>query len=391
MLITHSVILIRCTHLQSIGCQTNNIMMTLLEAVKISDEVEVRSLLEQGVEPNQRGDLGEFPLLVAVIENSLAIVTMLLDRGADVRLTSDTHGGSATMVAARRGYISILRHLLANGASAQERYLGTSILDTTVDTCHAELEVKLSTLHALFQYGASVNDISTHAIYRMIEHMETDVLKLLVRKGLNMIQIRARHSPQNSPIHRALRNPDLGVLHTLLKIGAGSLEDRNHLGYTTIYQAVRQRNINAVRYLIHRGAEVNTESARSTPIDYALLHELQDEMKIILTRYMDPAIVKLKISQHHEEVTRPVIKAMLKRIATAPKLVDKEFFTFVTKYCYKFSVYFERCLSEVEILNSTPIGHESLYEVLTAKMCTMSWRWRCHRSVIFCAKSHLPG
>ncbi|KAJ8673974.1 hypothetical protein QAD02_005236 [Eretmocerus hayati] len=206
--------------------------------------------------------------------------------------------------------------------------------------------------------------------------METDVLKFLVRKGLNMVQIRARHSPQNSPIHRALRNPDLDVLHTLLKIGAGSLEDRDHLGYTTIYQAVRQRNINTVRYLIHRGAEVNTESARSTSLDYALLHKLQDEMKIILTRYTDPAIVKLKISQYHEGVTRPVIKAMLKRIATAPKLVDKEFFTFVTKYCYKFSVYFERCLSEVEILNSTTIGHESLYEVLTAKMCTMSWRWR---------------
>ena len=90
----------------------------LLRAVERGDVAMVRLLLDRGADPDGACtcDGGESPLWVAVAQRETEIVDELLRRGADADVRA-FEGVSALDVARMRGYDDIAERLLANGAS----------------------------------------------------------------------------------------------------------------------------------------------------------------------------------------------------------------------------------------------------------------------------------
>lgn len=90
----------------------------LLRAVERGDVAMVRLLLDRGADPDGSCtcDGGESPLWVAVAQHETEIVDELLARGADADVRA-FEGVSALDVARMRGYDDIAERLLANGAT----------------------------------------------------------------------------------------------------------------------------------------------------------------------------------------------------------------------------------------------------------------------------------
>ncbi|KAJ8680755.1 hypothetical protein QAD02_016542 [Eretmocerus hayati] len=133
-----------------------------------------------------------------------------------------------------------MEYLLANDSKEHEiGNPGRNIVHKCVKNCYADPRQKVVTPEILLQFGASVDDINPYVMYDLIEMIESEVLKLLFREGLDLHRIRQRYPPGNSPIPRATKNPDLGVLHALLNEGVGRIVDLHHSGYLLPHSAVR--------------------------------------------------------------------------------------------------------------------------------------------------------
>jgi len=85
----------------------------LLMAAAADEPGMVKWLLTQGADPNVKGEMGLSPLIICAVANSSAdTARVLLDAGADVNLKGQK-GWTATMFAASRGKIDILKVLVA--------------------------------------------------------------------------------------------------------------------------------------------------------------------------------------------------------------------------------------------------------------------------------------
>jgi len=90
---------------------------TLLESADHGDYDSVKLLLESGMSPDMRaGKYGFSPLILAAIRGDTGIVSLLLQRGAEVD-TRSNDGRTALMAAAWNGHQSIVQSLLAAGSS----------------------------------------------------------------------------------------------------------------------------------------------------------------------------------------------------------------------------------------------------------------------------------
>jgi ankyrin repeat protein len=93
----------------------------LISAAREGHIEVVRTLLENGADPNLRGGLNNwYPLMHAVHKNQLESAQALLERGADVNARG-AHGDTALMMAAGYGRTEIVRLLLRRGADPRMR------------------------------------------------------------------------------------------------------------------------------------------------------------------------------------------------------------------------------------------------------------------------------
>ena len=111
----------------------------LQKAARDGDVAKLRSLLDFGADPNQRGGNGNCPLIEAVAAGHLDAVRVLIAAGASSNLTSS--GGRTPLIeAAVRGRIEIARLLISAGAglNVSERGAGTA-LEAAEREGHTEL------------------------------------------------------------------------------------------------------------------------------------------------------------------------------------------------------------------------------------------------------------
>lgn len=76
----------------------------------------VKTLLDDGVNPDEADALGQTPLLAAVFNGHVEIVEILLNAGANPDITYE-NGATALMLAANKGYVEVVNILLNCGAN----------------------------------------------------------------------------------------------------------------------------------------------------------------------------------------------------------------------------------------------------------------------------------
>jgi ankyrin repeat protein len=181
-------------------------------AASVGHEGIVRLLLERGADINKANSWGESPLSLAASAGYEGIVRLLLDRGADVN-GEDFRGRSPLFLAASAGYEGVVRLLLDRGAN----------------------------VNRADSWGRSPLFLAASAGYE-------GVVRLLLDRGadVNGEDFRGR-----SPLFLAIEAGHKGIVRLLHETDIDAL-----VSGTALRMAVKQRNVNYVRWLIREGADV---------------------------------------------------------------------------------------------------------------------------------------
>ena len=109
-------------------------------------------LLKAGADVNAANDYF-IPLIYAVSENQIEIVSVLLHYGADLKIT-DQFGNDSLQVAAERGYTEIIKMILKEGADPNAaQYSKSNVWPLIQAVCNGHVE----SVAILIEAGANVN------------------------------------------------------------------------------------------------------------------------------------------------------------------------------------------------------------------------------------------
>lgn len=259
----------------------------LLWAAHHDSLATVTLLLERGAEPDVANRYGITPLAEAALNGNAAMVERLLAAGADPNKTP-LGGDTPLMLAARSGNATSVKLLLEKSAAVdvRETWHGETALMWAAGENHPDV------VRLLVKAGADVNAVSTTFDWKGIKH--GGVESQLPMGGLTALMHAARQNsieaaiallelganpdlkdPQGiSTLRIAISNAHLDLAHELLKGGAdpdeGALVDAVKVRTTTIMRAATNRTnklapIDLINALLAHGAQADSLAAVAMP------------------------------------------------------------------------------------------------------------------------------
>ena len=256
----------------------------IIKAVEQQNITLVKSLLEQGANPNTKHSFGTPLLIFSVLQNNRELAELLLDEGADVNIrhnalfvkfpwedrisSSDAVGGwSPLHVAVMEGNLEIIELLLAKGADVDARDLNARSPLHYAIIYGKEADI----VKVLLEKGADVNakdnrfgmtPLHDAAVDRL--NFKPDVVKLLIDYGAN---VDSGKNEAWTPLHWASINRNLKMVEMLIANGA-DVNARNKNGSTALHLTFREDNTDLARILLDAGADVNIKNNEGwTPLD----------------------------------------------------------------------------------------------------------------------------
>ncbi len=196
-------------------------------------------------------------LNAAIRENNIAQLKALLDgesggkTGANL---ADRHGITPLMMAAEIGSLDAMRVLIDRGAdvNAQNDFGSTALMWSVSDPAKVRL---------LLEHGAQVNLAArtgrTALIIAAFTNPSAEVVRLLLAKGANVDVMDKRHV---TPMNAATFGNDTGTVRLLLDAHADIETPDTFIGLTPLMNAAGNRNLEAVKLLLAKGAKVNAVS-----------------------------------------------------------------------------------------------------------------------------------
>ena len=221
------------------GCQTAPKYTSIREVIELNDTNRLRQLLEA----DPRLITTASPLYIAVEQNRVTAVKLLLDRGADANIRGPS-GDTPLILAAGKGETEVVRLLLATGANPNAR-----------DRCAQESPLD-----------------------RAIKNGHTTIVTLLLATGGN---VNNPNSCGNTPLHQAALTGDARIMALLLASGA-DVNSRNRCGATALHLVADNGRRDLARLLIAHGADVNARDVNQlTALHWAACKQY-DEMTAFL-------------------------------------------------------------------------------------------------------------
>jgi N-acyl-D-amino-acid deacylase len=192
----------------------------LYSSIRANDLRQMRTLLDEGVSANVEGPDGITPLMVAAEIGSLDAMKMLIDRRADV--------------------------------NARNAYGSTALMWSVTDPKRVGL---------LLDHGADVNVASrsgrTALIAASFTNPSVEVVRMLLDRGANLAVMDQR---KVTPMNAATFGNDTATIRLLLDASADVHTADTFIGLTPLINASGNRNLEAVRLLLAKGANVNAVS-----------------------------------------------------------------------------------------------------------------------------------
>jgi len=283
------------------GCGGGN----LIAAVGHGDMKTVANILKRRPQRVNERDklLGWSPLYMAVQQNNEAMVTLLLEKGADPA-QAPSSGETPLHVAAKRGELGIARQLLLKGAPIEAR---TSAQYTPLLSALNGGAVQVAAL--LLERGADPKARAAGGMTTLHHAAMLGSAELVQRILQCGVEVSVATSSGVTPLHTAARFGRVDVVQLLLQHKA-AVDVRDKQGRTPLHHAcegsIRFMSIarfNApprriphfvgspvtVELLLRSGAQVNARDAsEQTPLHLAAWHGYRDVVRVLLDRGADP-------------------------------------------------------------------------------------------------------
>ena len=207
------------------------------------------------------------PLYVAAQMGHLQVVRQLIDKGANIHIKRQ-HGTTPILVAAQKGYLDIVMQLALQGAdlSLQSEIARQSVAD----------EIPYAIIEYM-EFTAPIQVSRTIAVLEAAEHNSMKELIHALKEGgqvnENKADIHASRLPGgNSALHFAVLNGNIEMVKYLLAKGA-NVNAQNIDGDTPLHLAAKQGNQSIIFGLLINGSDPAIENYnRETVLHIALEH-----------------------------------------------------------------------------------------------------------------------
>lgn len=202
------------------------------DAVKSGFEEEVNNYLQQGININVANDNGQTALMIAAKHGKDVILDILLTAQADISI-KDKDGFSALLYAATTGNLQSVQSLLQAGANPND-----TLPNNQTALMLAARTGNSSTVHLLAESGADVMKCADNGY---------------------------------SALLYAVIGGSITALQELLTHGTAKMKTSR--GTTALMLAVREENLNMVKFLLEMGADVNArDNNGQTALKIANVH-----------------------------------------------------------------------------------------------------------------------
>jgi ankyrin repeat protein len=196
----------------------------LYVAIRANNMAGLKALLGRGVNANETGSQGVTPLMNAAAIGSLEAMKLLVERGAEVN-AENAFGSTALMWSA-----------------------------------HDPGKVRF-----LLDHGADVNKVTktgrTALMIAALSHPSAETVSMLLKRGADPSRVDERG---NNAFLSAVAGDDPATIRLLADF-AGDVNRPDPVGVTPLMVAAEMRNIDAVKVLLEKGADVNAVSISDSP------------------------------------------------------------------------------------------------------------------------------
>jgi len=225
-------------------------------AVRYNDLQSARLLVEAGADPEISSRYGVTPLGLAVANGNIALVDLLLDAGADAN-TLEHNGQTVLMTAAENGVLANVEQLVKNGAlvDVREEGFGQSALMFASRAGHLDI------VTYLLDQGADPNastDIGETPGWTGPNSQPGFGFGIgIIRGGTPADRGRREPIPGGmTPLLYAARHNHTGIAERLLDSGADILKtEANNI--SPLLMAVETNSMATARLLVRRGADLD--------------------------------------------------------------------------------------------------------------------------------------
>jgi ankyrin repeat protein len=197
---------------------------------------------------NKKGRAGETALHYAARTEDIALVQLLLDRGANIK-AKNNNGRTALHIAVENENTAVVQLLLDWGADVNAK-------DWLVETA----------LHAAAEHGSEA------------------IVQLLLDRGTN---IETQTENEETALHYAVREGSTAIVQLLLDRGT-DIDAKSRCGRTALHLAVEYGSEALVQLLLDRGADVEAKGENKyTALHYAAIEGNRAAVQLLLDRGTD--------------------------------------------------------------------------------------------------------
>jgi ankyrin repeat protein len=258
----------------------------IFTAIKNNDIKEIRSLLEQGADPNGHDEDNDNLLMWATLYSSGDCMQLLLEKGSDPNAKND-FGETAIMWCVHD--IAKMKLLIQHGAdvNVKARSGNTPLLVAAVGTANYDA-VKL-----LLDNGAdplAVNNKKENALMRAATFSDTATVSLLLNKK---IDINALSTDSTTALLNATLNVNSPITIQLLENGANP-DKICVMRLTALSAAVTYNDLVSVKAILKKAKNINVQDIFGNTVLMWAVYNEHDNVEIIQALLDKGAKVNLK-------------------------------------------------------------------------------------------------
>ncbi len=273
------LIFISCNKINNKNQKNTNKELTLNEAIKVKDYLEIEKLLKENkIEVNEKIS----PMTLAIAEKDLKTIDLLLKYNFDLNKTKSISNG---VVALSSNNEIFLKELIDRGLKLSIESLGNeTALISYLSFSEKKVKLNYKVLEIALNHSEDINYVNlkgVNALLLSIDRKDIELINFLLNKGLN---VNLKDSDNQNGLSLAVEKEyyKKEIVELLIKKGI-DINNKDNEGCTPIFYAINSGNIEAVETLIGKGIDINISNNNGeTPLIIASDNNNVEMVKFLL-------------------------------------------------------------------------------------------------------------